>query len=137
MNTGHPPYAGFDTVDPSRTGEHMSPRFIEHQGKKILYLDLACASPSEHNAGILEAERVIHGEPERSVLLLVDVSCAGLNHETERLAERFGASAGRRVRARAVVGASGLKRRLVVGAGPGELASFDDLGDARDWLARR
>jgi hypothetical protein len=114
----------------------MPPRFIQHHGKKILYLDLACASPGQHNAGLLEAERVIGGEPERSVLLLVDMSCAGHNHETERLAERFGAVAGHRVRARAVVGASGLKRRLVA-AGAGELESFDDLGDARDWLARR
>lgn len=112
--------------------------FIEHHGKKILYLDLACASPGEHNAALVEAERVIGGEPERSVLLLLDVSCAGHNHETERLAVRFGVSAERRVRARAIVGASGLKRRLVAPPSrPGELASFDDLGDARDWLVRR
>jgi hypothetical protein len=68
----------------------------------------------------------------------VDLSFAGLNPETERLSERFRSTAACRLRARAVVGASGLKRSLVAAPPPRvEQATFDDVGDARDWLAER
>jgi hypothetical protein len=116
----------------------MHPRYIQHRGRRILYVDLSCATPGEHNAALRETEAVVGAAPHRSVLLLLDVSCAGLNQETELLAERFRASAACRLRARAVVGASGLKRGLVAApACPIEQATFDDLGDARDWLAAR
>ena len=96
MNTGFRAAAASDRFTLGTNAEGlMLPRFIEHHGKKILYLDLACASPGEHNAGWVEAERVIGAEPERSVLLLVDLSFAGHNHETERLTARFDASGGR------------------------------------------
>ena len=101
-------------------------------------MDLACATPGEHNEALRETEAVVGAAPAGSVLLLLDVSCAGLNQETELLSERLRASAGPRLRARAVVGASGLKRGLV-GAPTSsiEQATFDDVGDARDWLAAR
>jgi hypothetical protein len=115
----------------------MVPRYIQHRGKRILYVDVACATPGEHNAALREAEAVVGAEPDRSVLLLLDVSFAGVNGETERLAERFRASASRRVRARAVVGATGLKRALLAAGTCSAEAAFDDVGDARDWLAER
>jgi hypothetical protein len=116
----------------------MLPRYIQHRGRRILYVDLSCATPGEHNAALRETAAVIGAAPDRSVLLLVDVSCAGVNAETEALTARFHATAAGRLRARAVVGASGLKRSLVgAPARPIEQATFDDLGTARDWLAAR
>jgi hypothetical protein len=114
------------------------PRFIDHRGKLILYLDLAHASPGQHAEGIREAERTILGTPLSSVLLLWDVTGVGVNRETDALVEAFVARTAERIRARAVVGATGLKRRTFDRRGhPAEHALFDDLEAARDWLAER
>ncbi len=115
----------------------MLPRFIDHRGKLILYVDLAHASPGQHADGIREAERAILSQPLRTLLLL-DVTGAGVNHETDDLVEAFVARTRERIRARAVVGATGLKRRTFDRPGrPAEHALFDDLEAARDWLAER
>ena len=87
------------------------PRFIDHRGKLILYLDLAHASPGQHAEGIRAAERQILSSPLSSVLLLLDVTGAGVNHETDGIVEAFVLRTADRIRARAVVGANGLKRR--------------------------
>lgn len=114
------------------------PRFIDHRGKLILYLDLANASPGQNAEGIREAEREILGTPLPSVLLLMDVTGASVNHETDALVEAFVRRTRERIRARAVVGASGLKRRIFdPPATPAARALFDDLEAARDWLAER
>lgn len=114
------------------------PRFIDHRGKLILYLDLANASPGQHAEGIRAVERTILDTPLPSVLLLLDVTGAGVNHDTDALIDAFVTRTRDRVRARAVVGATGLKRRTFdrpVRAA--EHALFDDLEEARDWLALR
>jgi hypothetical protein len=114
------------------------PRYIDHGGKLILYLDLAHASPAQHARGLREVERTILGGPSRAVLLLMDVTGAGVNHETDGIVATFVARTAERIRARAVVGASGLKRRTFDRpARPAEHALFDDLEEARDWLADR
>lgn len=114
------------------------PRFIDHRGKLILYLDLANASPGQHAAGLRDAERAILTHPFSSVLLLLDVTGAGVNRETDGVLEEFVVRTADRVRARAVVGATGLKKltfdRL---ARTAEHELFDDLELARDWLADR
>jgi hypothetical protein len=72
------------------------------------------------------------------VLLLWDVTGVGVNHETDALVEGFIARTAARIRARAVVGATGLKRRSFDRGGrPTDHALFDDLEAARDWLAER
>ncbi len=114
------------------------PRFIDHRGKLILYLNLAHASPGQHASGLAEAERAILERPASSVLLLLDVTGAGVNHETEEVVTRFVERTRERIRARAVVGASGLKRRTFDRPGlPAAHALFDDLEAARDWLVGR
>ena len=114
------------------------PRFIDHRGKLILYLDLAHASPGQHAEGLRAVERQILGSPVSSVLLLLDVTGAGVNHDTDAVVEDFVLRTADRIRARAVVGATGLKRRTFDRAArPAEHALFDDLGAARDWLADR
>jgi hypothetical protein len=114
------------------------PRFIDHRGKHILYLDLALASPAQHANGLREAEHAILAHPLSSVLLLLDVTGAALNHETEGVVAGFVERTAERTRARAIVGASGLKRRAFdLGAHPAVHALFDDIGAARDWLAER
>ncbi|HEX9402658.1 MAG TPA: hypothetical protein VF912_21360 [Anaeromyxobacter sp.] len=114
------------------------PRFIDHRGKLILYLNLAHVSPGQHADGLREAERTILAHPVSSLLLLMDVTGAGVNHDTDDLVAAFVERTARKIRARAVVGASGLKRRTFDReARPAEHALFDDLETARDWLVDR
>jgi hypothetical protein len=113
-------------------------RFIDHRGRRILYLNLAHTSPGQHASGLERAEQEILGHPVNSVLLLVDVTGAGVNHETEELVARFVERTKDRIRARAVVGAIGLKRRTFdLPAPPAAHALFDDPENARDWLVGR
>ena len=78
------------------------PRFIDHKGTRILYLDCARASPLEHARGMRAAAAVIAPEPPGSVLLLVDVTGAAENAQTHEVIREFVEEAGPRLRARAV-----------------------------------
>jgi hypothetical protein len=114
------------------------PRFIEHRGRRILYLDLSRSSPRQHADGLRAAEASIRSEPGSELLLLADVTGAGLNPHTEQVVHEFLERTAGKTRARAFVGATGLKRRLIertAGAPPRRLAFFEDLEAARDWLA--
>jgi hypothetical protein len=114
------------------------PRFIDHRGKLILYLNLARASPGQHATGLALAEQAILTNAASPVLLLLDVTGAGVNHATEENVARFVERTRGRIRARAVVGATGLKRRAFDRpAHPASHALFDDLEHARDWLVER
>lgn len=121
-------------------GGHLKPpRIIEEDGKRILHLDLAHASPGQKVEAMRGAARLITAEPPGSVLLLLDVTGAGLSGEVEEAVREFAERTAPHVRARAVVGASGLKRLLYarLQAARGGQATFDDLGLARAWLVRQ
>jgi len=117
----------------------QAPRFIEQGGKRILHLDLAHASPGQKAASMLLAAELIAGEPPGSVLLLIDVTGAGLSDAVEEAVREFGERTAPHVRARALVGATGLKRLLYarLQAARGGQALFDDLEVARAWLLRQ
>jgi hypothetical protein len=114
------------------------PRFIDHRGKRILYVNLAHTSPAQHANGLEATERAILAQGGGPVLLLLDVTGAVVNHETEQIVATFMERTKARIRARAVVGASGLKRRAFDRpTWPAAQALFDDLEHARDWLVER
>ena len=117
----------------------QAPRFIEQGGKRILYLDLAHASPGQKAQCMRDAARLIADEPPGSVLLLLDVTGAGLSDDVEEAVREFGERTAAHVRARALVGVSGLKRLLYarLEAARGGQALFDDLEVAREWLLRQ
>jgi len=115
------------------------PRFIEQSGKRILYLDLAHASPGQKAEAMRSAAGIIAAEPPGSVLLLLDVTGAGLSDDAEAAVKEFGERTAPHVKARALVGATGLKKLLYarLQVARGGQAVFDDLGVAREWLARQ
>lgn len=115
------------------------PLFIDHEGRRILHLDLANASPGQKAEAMRAAARLIAAEPPGSVLLLLDVTGAGLSEDAEAAVREFGERTDVQVRARALVGASGLKRLLYtrLQAARGSQALFEDLGVARAWLVRQ
>jgi hypothetical protein len=114
------------------------PRFIDHRGRRILYLALAHASPRQHADGLRAAQEVILAQPGAGLLLLVDVTGAGVNRETEQVVGELFERTSDDVKACAFVGARGLKRRILEEAARtarGRHRFFDDLEAARDWLA--
>jgi hypothetical protein len=115
------------------------PRFIDQDGRRLLLLDLAHASPAEKAEAMRSAAELIAAEPPGSVLLLIDVTGAGLSDDVEEAVREFAERTAAHVRARALVGASGLKRLLYarLQAARGGQALFDDLEVARAWLARQ
>jgi hypothetical protein len=117
----------------------QGPRFIEQGGRRILHLDLAHASPGQKAEAMRQAAAVIAAEPPGSVLLLIDVTGAGMSDDVEDAVREFGDRTAPHVRARALVGATGLKRLLYarLQAARGGQALFDDLEVARDWLLRQ
>jgi len=117
----------------------QAPRFIDQDGRRILYLDLAHASPGQKTSAMRSAADLIAAEPPGSVLLLLDVTGASMSDAVEEAVREFGERTASHVRARALVGANGLKRLLYarLQAARGGQALFDDLEVARTWLARQ
>jgi hypothetical protein len=115
----------------------MRPRFIDHEGRRILFVDLAHTSPRQHADGLRATEALLVSRPESGILLLLDVTGAGLNVETEQVVRGFLERTAGLTAARAFVGARGQKRRLIERTAAPPLRFFDDLEHARDWLAAR
>jgi len=112
--------------------------FITHKGKRILHIVLGLLSEEEILQAIAEARTVIAKEPHGSVLTLTDVR---QGHFNDRISEALKAYVKHNkpfVKAAAVVGASGLKKvvLLAVAALSGrKLSVFEDAEEAKNWLA--
>jgi hypothetical protein len=91
----------------------MSTRWVTHQGHRILYTDFRdCASEDEMNAVFEKAVQMVLAEPEPVLTLNnfdgVDVSTAFLRKLRTR-----GADYSHKVRAKAVLGVTGVKKTLI------------------------
>jgi hypothetical protein len=119
----------------------MRSTWIEHNGKKIFYQDF-----SKHffNSGAVkteleEVQRVVTAQPKDSVLVLSDFR--DTNVGSDLLASMNAASAATKayVHKTAVLGVTGMKRRLadMLTALTGQpLKYFDDIEAAKNWLTR-
>jgi hypothetical protein len=113
--------------------------WIEHKGKKIFYQDF---SKNFYNAPavrteLAEVQKVVTAEPKDSVLVLSDFR--DTNVGSELLASMNEASAATKayVHKTAVLGVTGMKRKLadLLTALTGQsLKYFDDMEAAKNWL---
>jgi hypothetical protein len=114
-------------------------KFIEHKGKKILYIDFSDCSPEDFIKGIEASERVIASQPENSVLTLTCVRNAHYNRDvTQRLKEYTRANKPH-VRAAAIVGLNGLMEVILQGIilfTRRKFSMFGDIEQAKDWLVQ-
>jgi hypothetical protein len=111
--------------------------FIQHEGKKILYLDFSHAKVGDVLATISEAKKVIAVHPERSLLTLTNVTDARFDETVSQEMKQFTAHNKPYVRAGAVIGVTGFKKILfdaVVLFSKRKLAAFDDIEQAKQWL---
>ena len=113
-------------------------KFIEHKGKKILYIDMRNCVENEVLALMDESKKIIRAQPEKSVLTLTDVTHARYNAAVVTAMQEYTKGNKPHVRAAAVLGINAIKKIIfskIMEFSGRELMSFEDLGKAREWLS--
>ncbi len=118
----------------------MRSEWIEYKGKKIFYQDF---SKNFYNAAVVKAEldevqKIVIAQPLNSALVLSDFR--DTNVGSELLSQMNAASAATKayVHKTAVLGVTGMKRRLadlLIAITGQPLKYFDDIESAKNWLA--
>ena len=115
--------------------------FIEHAGKKILYLDFAGVEDrAEARARIAEAKDVVARQEPKSIRTLTVVSGSEIDREITFLIRDLVEHNRPYVMAGAVVGVDGVKRHIyqaVARLTRRTFALFDTIEEAKDWLVRQ
>ena len=116
-----------------------SVKFIEHKGKKILYEDYSESNPDEIVKLLEEAKKIIHAQPEGSVIALVNVKNTKFDRVVTNAMKEFVKSNTPYIKVSAVYGMEGLMdvifRGIVAFTGRKNLKVFNDVEEAKDFLA--
>jgi transcriptional regulator of met regulon len=118
----------------------MRSTWVEHKGKKILYQDF---SKNFYNSVVVKTEleevkKIVLGEPLSSVRVLSDFRDTNVGTDLLTAMNNASAATKAHVHKTAVLGVTGMKRRLadLLTAVTGQpLKYFDDIEVAKDWLA--
>lgn len=114
-------------------------RFVDHRGKRILFLDFSrIRDPAETLAAIGEARQVVKLHPPRSLLVLTSTREGRYNAAVIQALKELAAHNAPYVRASAVAGMSGLHRvafQAILTFSKRKIQVFDREEDAMDWLA--
>lgn len=117
----------------------MRSTWIEHKGKKIFYQDF---SKNFYNSAAVKAEldevqKVVVSQPTDSVLVLSDFRDTSVGSDLLSSMNAASAATKSHVRRTAVLGVTGMKRKLadLLTALTGQpLKYFDDIEAAKNWL---
>jgi hypothetical protein len=112
-------------------------RFIEHDGKRILFIDFGGVEFEDLVGIIRESKKLISKEPPGSVLTLTNVAGARVNPMTSKVLKEFTKFNKPYVKAGAVIGAHGLLKLefdLVMKFTGRVLGRFDTPEEAKAWL---
>ncbi len=112
-------------------------QFVQHKGKKILYLNLTNAKPPEILQLVREATPLIAKQPAKSLLTITDARNMNFDNESTEALKLFAKHNGPYVIAGAVLGVSGLKKIIynaVLKFSGRNLVAFDTPDQAKDWL---
>ncbi len=116
-------------------------RFIEHNGKRILFFDFSNVTDVEEGLRILsESKAVVAQEPEKSLRTLVDIAGSRFDRRITEGLRDLSAHNKPYVFANATVGFSGMQKMLVKTTARltgRKLNLFDDIETAKDWLAQQ
>lgn len=115
--------------------------FIEHNGKKILFMDIRdTADVQESIKTGDQAKAIIFAQPQKSVLLLTDVTNARYNPQATDYMKEYSSQVTPFVKASAMVGVSGIRNVILnalVRVSGRNIRLFDDLEKAKNWLAEQ
>ena len=85
-------------------------KFINHGSERILQLDFSNMLPEELEEVVSEAKKVIHAQPQGTVLTMTKVDGARFNNTTVSLLKDFAKDNEPYVRRAAIVGLQGLQK---------------------------
>ena len=117
----------------------MRSNWIEYNGKKILYQDFSRQffNSTAVKAELAEVQRVVISQPLNSVLVLSDFRDTNVGSDLLSAMNSASAATKAHVQKTAVLGVSGMKRKLadLLTALTGQpLKYFDDIESAKSWL---
>jgi hypothetical protein len=112
--------------------------FIQFKGKEILFLNFSNCCIEDWTKGIEEAKKIIKARPEKSLLILTDITNARFNEDISHIVKDFTAHNKPYVKASAVVGVVGLKKVLfetIMFFSKRKFHAFDTIEQAKEWLS--
>jgi hypothetical protein len=117
----------------------MRSQWVEHKGKKIFYQDFSrnFYNSAAVKAELTEVQQVVISQPVNSTLVLSDFRDTNVGSDLLSAMNSASAATKGHVRKTAVLGVSGMKRKLadLLTAITGQpLKYFDDLEAAKNWL---
>jgi hypothetical protein len=117
----------------------MRSYWIEHNGKKIFYQDFSKLffNSSAVKAELEDVQKIVKSAPNNSVLVLTDMRDTNVGSDLIPAMNAASASTKDHVRKTAVLGVTGVKRKLadLLTALTGQpLKYFDDMEAAKKWL---
>ena len=118
----------------------MRSEWIEHKGKKIFYQNFSknFYNSAAVKAELAEVQKVVMSQPPGSTLVLSDFRDTNVGSDLLSAMNAASAATKAYVHKTAVLGVTGMKRRLadLLTAITGQpLKYFDDIESAKDWLA--
>src|SRR5215469_5427650 len=114
-------------------------KFIEHIGKRVLFINYAECDINMLKAVAEEMHRVISKEAPNSVLTLNDVSGTNFDSESVAVLKSKVAANAPYVKRAAVIGITGLQRLIYEGVqkfSQRNIPAFDTRQEALDWLVK-
>ena len=115
----------------------MGADWIEHKGKKIIYIKYGGLKPSEMLELIHKATQMIVAEKSNQILSLTDLTGCFINKEFTDTAKKQGAISLPLTKKAAVVGVTGIKNILLKAVNEfsaKKRVPFDTVEQALDWL---
>ena len=115
-------------------------KFIVHQGRRILALDMSRCELDDIVHVIKEAKKLICQEPLNSVFTLTDVRGTHPSSSATRVLKEFTVHNKPYVRAGALVGVDALRKiayAIVLKFSGRNFSLFDDIEEAKNWLAQQ
>jgi hypothetical protein len=125
-----------ETVDAVAAGRV---RFMEHEGRRVLFINYAHCDVAMLKAVAEECHRVIAREPLNSVLTLNDVTGTTFDKESVAVLQSRVAANAPYVRRAAVIGISGLQRLIYEGVQAftrRRIPCFESRQQALSWLVK-
>jgi hypothetical protein len=117
----------------------MRSTWIEHEGQKILYQDFSknFFNSAAVKAELQEVQKIVTAQPLNSVLVLSDFRDTNVGSDLLSAMNTASAATKDHVQKTAVLGVTGMKRKLadLLTALTGQsLKYFDDIESAKNWL---
>ena len=110
---------------------------IIHKGKKIIYVDLSDAKPTDIFESLKVATKTVSAEPLKSVNILTNVHNATYNQEIANAIKKFVSGNTPYIKASAIIGAEGIRNVLLNTVSfmtRREIKSHKSREEALNWL---